>query len=279
MSFLDEIVVLILTCDEEANIARTLRGVAWARRIVIVDSLSVDRTRDIAAEFPQTEIHTRRFTSHAEQWNFALKVCGEDVVWVLALDADHRVTDDFVEALGGLAPSPEYSGYRAPFRYCVAGRPLRGSLYPAATVLFRRPSARFVQRGHTQRLLLSDGIVGDIKAPIDHDDRKPRVRWHAAQVRYARLEADYLRSTPTGVLRPIDRLRRLAWFTPIAVGPYALIVKRCALDGWRGWGYAAERTYVEFLIAREIMLYILHGLGRTVDAFVNQKWRNPKPGN
>ena len=52
--------VVIITFNEEANLARTLASVAWANEIVIVDAGSSDRTREIAESF-----HARFFV---EPW-------------------------------------------------------------------------------------------------------------------------------------------------------------------------------------------------------------------
>ena len=43
--------VVIITFNEEANLERTLSSVAWADEIIIVDSGSTDRTREIAESF------------------------------------------------------------------------------------------------------------------------------------------------------------------------------------------------------------------------------------
>src|SRR3974377_2025127 len=46
--------VVIITLNEEANLARTLASVAWVDEIVVVDSGSTDRTREVAESFHPT---------------------------------------------------------------------------------------------------------------------------------------------------------------------------------------------------------------------------------
>ena len=70
---------------------------------------------------------------------------------ILALDADHVVTDELIEEIGGLCPQKNICGYRVQFIYCVPGQKLRGSLYPPLISLYRRGHADYVQQGHTQR--------------------------------------------------------------------------------------------------------------------------------
>ena len=68
---LDNITPVLLTFNEEPNIARTLAHLAWAKDIVVVDSGSTDGTLPTLANFPNVRVFDRRFDSHANQWRFA----------------------------------------------------------------------------------------------------------------------------------------------------------------------------------------------------------------
>src|SRR5216684_3043071 len=104
-SMLDRITPLILTRDEEANIGRTLAQLAWARQVVIVDSLSTDGTVAIARRFANVRVVPRAFDSHAGQWSFG--VGQVTTPWVLTLDADYFVPEGFVRELASLDPPPD----------------------------------------------------------------------------------------------------------------------------------------------------------------------------
>jgi glycosyltransferase involved in cell wall biosynthesis len=252
MSFLDSITVLILTFNEAPNIARTLDGVAWARRIVVADSGSTDETIDVVRAHPQAEIFVRSFDNHEAQWNFGLEKCGADADWILALDADYHLDAHFRSELAALSPHDDVSGYRASFRYCIFGRPLSGNLYPPVTVLYRRARARYAQSGHTQRLVTA-GRIDALQHRIDHDDRKSLQRWMASQQKYAKLEADHLLAAARAELRRSDRIRLMGWPAPFMVFFYTLIIKRCILDGWPGWFYVLQRTLAETMVALEVV--------------------------
>ena len=246
---LDQITPLILTLNEEANLARALEQLRWARRVVVLDSGSDDSTRAIAQGFANVSVYTRAFDTHAAQWNHGLTACGIDTPWVLALDADYVLpADECARELSALQPEPAVSGYRAHFRYCIHGRALRGSLYPPVTVLFRRAQAQYVQDGHTQRLQLA-GEVRTLAGRIDHDDRKPLQRWLSSQARYARLEADLLLRSCWSDLRIQDRLRLLLVVTPWLVPMYTLCVQRGLFDGWAGVHYALQRGLAESILS------------------------------
>jgi glycosyltransferase involved in cell wall biosynthesis len=252
-AMLDQITPLILTFDERSNIERTLAKLAWARRIVVIDSFSTDGTLDILRRDPRIAVFEREFADFAGQCNFGL-TCVE-TPWVLSLDADYALSDELIEELRTLVPGETVAGYRAGFVHLIHGRPLRGTLYPPRTVLYRRDRAFYRQEGHAHRVQI-DGAVLPLRGVIYHDDRKPLSRWLDAQRRYAAAEADYLLDDARRAGRPLaraDRIRLMGWPAPIAVLLYVLLVKRCILDGWPGWYYALQRLFAESLLALEIL--------------------------
>lgn len=243
---LQDITPLILTYNEEPNIGRVLEKLRWAERIVVVDSDSTDRTAELASSFPQVRVLRRPFDNHVNQWNFGLDQV--TTPWVLSLDADYVLSDALIDELTARAGTLELAGYYASFRYCIAGRALRGSLYPPRIVLFRRDRARYAADGHTQ-LLRVEGATGRLSGVIFHDDRKPLSAWLQAQQRYALLEVDKLTVTPVESLGRMDRIRRRKWLAPLLTPPYCLFAKRLILDGWPGIYYTLQRTYAELLLS------------------------------
>lgn len=241
---LDDITPLILTYNEEANIARTLAALHWARRIVVVDSGSTDATLEILKADARVEVVHRKFDDFASQCNFGLTLVGTP--FTLSLDADHVMTPELTREIEALDPGSD-AGWRIPFRYCVNGRPLRSSLLPPRTSLFRTCSAHYEQDGHAHQVVIR-GEVRDLVACLLHDDRKPLERWCQVQKTYAVIEAVKLRSIPMLALDWPDRARRL-FLGPFLVLPYCLLWKGLILDGRRGWFYTGQRFYAEALLA------------------------------
>jgi glycosyltransferase involved in cell wall biosynthesis len=250
LSFLDEIGVVILTYNEAPNIARTLDALKAFPEIVVLDSGSMDETEDIVRGYNNARMARRPFDNHAAQWNFGIEACGLRRPWILALDADYVLSEALVVEISRLSPPATVAGYRGSFRYCIYGQRLSANLYPPVVVLFRRERARYVQVGHTQRVVIEGGIV-DLAQKIDHDDRKPLSRWFASQQKYAWLEAEHLFGA-TNAMRTSDRIRLMGWPAPVLVFFYTLLAKRCLLDGWPGWFYVLQRTLAEILIALEM---------------------------
>jgi glycosyltransferase involved in cell wall biosynthesis len=257
---LDQITPVLLTHNEAPNLPRTLAALAWARSIVVVDSFSTDGTLGLLKADARIGVVQRKFDSHAAQWNFAIGETGIATPWILALDADYVLSEALIAELGALRPPAEIDAYRARFDYFVRGRKLWGSLYPPVPVLFRRGRASYVQDGHTQRLSVQ-GAVGELGAPMAHDDRKPFAHWRQAQRRYGRLEADKLTRTPWSALGWVDRVRRLIVVAPAAVLLHCLVIRGCALQGLAGWQYAVQRAWAETVLSQELLRRLL-GLRR-----------------
>lgn len=242
---------LVLTYNEQENIGRTLAALAWAEEVVLIDSFSTDRTLAVArAAHPGIRIVQRAFDDHTAQWNFGLDQVRTP--WVLSLDADYEVSPELRAEIAGLQPDERLAGYAARFRFRVFGRPLRASVYPPRTVLFRRGHARYRSEGHTQ-ILAAAGPVGSLAGFIDHDDRKPLSRWLRSQDNYMLIEAPYLLAAPTAELSWQDRLRRRAFLAPAVMFLYLMFARGLILDGWPGWYYVFQRTLAEMLLALRII--------------------------
>lgn len=249
---LDQITPVLLTYNEAPNIARTLDKLSWAKEIMVVDSFSTDATKTIARSNPRVRWFERVFDDHATQWNFAIEQTGVTTPWILALDADYVLSSELIDELRTLSPPPDVAGYRARFRFYALGRPLRGTIYPPVTVLYRRMLAKYVQDGHTQRLVVN-GAVEDLAQPICHDDRKSLGHWLRAQRRYSRLEAHKLAETPFSELSWPDRVRTVPFLSALPVLVYCMVLKRGALDGTAGAFYAGQRVVAELMIGEAVV--------------------------
>lgn len=257
MDFLDRVEVLILTWNEEANLARTLDALWRFPRILVLDSGSTDATPEIAARYPNVRVCSRPFDNHAAQWQHGLLRCGVTAEWVLALDADYVLPTALIDEVARLDPPEPIRGYWARFRYCIDGTPLSASLYPPVMILYRREGATYVQDGHTQRIVIH-GETGTLERRVHHDDRKPLSSWLASQDRYARLECEFLLSKPWSRLGWRDRVRRMVLITPWLVPIYCLTVGRGLFDGRRGIFYAVQRGIAEAMLSARLLESSLH---------------------
>ena len=210
---LDQITPLILTYNEAPNLERTMRQLSWAKDIVVVDSFSDDETTMIASSLPQTRICQRTFDSHRAQWSFGLTETGIKTPWVLALDADYVLTDEFVSELQSLNPEPGVNGFRANFVYCLNGKSLRSGIYPSVAVLYR--SVCRVQDGTRIECRLTVKFANSVQNSSRRSQTAATLAGFTG--RLTDLEAKkLLASTPETVSRS-DRVRRWQIIAPGAV--------------------------------------------------------------
>jgi glycosyltransferase involved in cell wall biosynthesis len=124
--------VFILARNEEKNLERCLDTLRWCRDIHLIDSNSTDRTVEIAEAYG-VAVHRHVFEGHTEQRKWALRNVPFRNEWVLALDADHRVTPELQQELilkFNTAPQ-NVDGFYVKRRQIFRGRWLKhGGYYP-----------------------------------------------------------------------------------------------------------------------------------------------------
>jgi glycosyltransferase involved in cell wall biosynthesis len=246
---LDQITPVLLTFNEAENIGRTLSHLRWAKDIVVVDSQSTDETLSILQRFKQVRVFQRSFSTHGEQWLYAMEETGIRTAWVLRLDADYQVTEALIAEMAALDAEAPMSAYRVGFDYAIFSHRLLSSLYPANTILLRRDRLSVRDKGHTE-VWSVNGPVGVLRARIIHDDWKSTEHWTAAQGRYMRRELDRLRRDQTGLR---DWLRLRPPLMPIVVLFYCLFVKGLVLNGRAGIFYTLQRVSAEAVLSLMIL--------------------------
>jgi len=165
---MEKISAYILTYNEAEKIAAAVASVLWADEVVVVDSFSVDRTREIATALGARVVDVP-FNGFGNLRNRAIGICKYD--WIFSLDADERCTAAVRdEILALLAEGPPRDAYRVPRRSYMMGRWIRGSgWYPnfRQPQLFRKGSMRYtLEPVHEGYELLSDKPLGTLRNAI-----------------------------------------------------------------------------------------------------------------
>jgi len=160
--------IVIITHNEEANIARTLASVQALvadskGEIIVVDSGSTDRTIEIAKSFG-AKVFVEEWKGYAAQKNSAIDKAAGD--WILSLDADEEVSDGMRELLLLIlhgAHAAGYAGIGMVFarRNYFMGRWIRhGGFYPDRKLrLFWHGLGRFEDRAVHEDIRLKPGCA------------------------------------------------------------------------------------------------------------------------
>lgn len=233
----------IITLNEEENLRRCLASIGGlADEILIVDSGSTDRTRNIA------EAHRARWVSMAwegyvRQKNAVLRLATHP--WVLSLDADEALSPELLAELRCLKSTPpreSVSGYSMPRCVRYEGRWIRhGDWYPDRLVrFFLRERARF-SGGRVHEKLEVAGTVLPLSGEIEHHSFRDREDHWNRCVKYARLWAE----------DKMEQGRSAGPFSaPLHAGfrlLRAYFLKAGFLDGAQGWHIARTSCREVFL--------------------------------
>jgi glycosyltransferase involved in cell wall biosynthesis len=255
--------ILILTFNEERNLADCLASVNWSDDVVLFDSLSTDQTVAMAQAAGACVIQ-RPFDNYAAQRNAALAV-GFRHPWVLMLDADERVTpalrDEMLQAVK--TASADTVLFRVRRKDMFLGRWLRRSSgYPTWFPRLMRPEKVHVERAINEEVV-ADGLVIRLHQHlVHHPFNKGIAFWIERHNRYSTMEAEALvketgEPMPWGRVfarDPVQRrkaLKQLAYrlpFRPALVFCYLYFVRLGFLDGLPGWHYCRLRSMYEYMI-------------------------------
>ena len=260
--------VLILTLNEEANLPRCLDAVRWSDDVVVFDSCSSDRTREVALE-KGARVFQRPFDNYAAQRNAALSTVAYANPWVMMVDADERVPADLAAEIAAAVStaSPQVVMFRMRRKDFFLGKWLkRSSGYPTWFGRLVRLGRVRVQREFNEEYI-ADGDVEHLQAHLRHLPFNKGVDyWYERHNRYSEMEAKLtlsMRGAPISLSNlfaadPIERrrsLRQVAYrmpMRPMLVFLYLYIFRLGILDGRGGFYFSRMRAAYEMMIDLKI---------------------------
>lgn len=156
-----DLTVIILTKNEEANIRKCISSISSvAKRIVVVDSFSTDRTIEIAREL-SADVYQNEFINHAKQFNWALDNVNIYTTWVMKIDADEELTKELQDEINLKLDSlsNDINGVILRRRVYFLGRWLKhGGKYPELLLrIFRYGHGRSEDVEMDEHLIIEDG--------------------------------------------------------------------------------------------------------------------------
>lgn len=188
-----DLTVIILTYNEEKNIAQAIDSVkSVAKRIVVVDSFSTDDTVSIAIDLG-AEVFAHEFTNQAQQFTWALDNIDVNTKWVLRLDADERLTESSAQEIADIIEenkNTDVNGAIVRFNVRFLGRDLRhGGIYPFKKLcLFKYGKAHMENRNMDEHIVLDEGKCIELKNDSIHQDFKSLSAWIDKHNKYSSRE-------------------------------------------------------------------------------------------
>ncbi len=225
---MSKISAVVIAYNEEKNIRRCLESISWADEIVLVDSYSQDRTKEIAKAFTD-KIYDLECEGFGRKKEFARTKTVYN--WILSIDADEVVSVRLREEIKRIVREDEaLDGYYIPRLSNFLGKWIRyGGWYPDYVLrLFRKDKAKFDQSLVHEKLVL-EGKTGRLKNELLHYTDPTISHYLLKMNKYTTLGAKML----------LDEGKRATFFDML-IRPPALflkmfIVKFGFLDGWYGY--------------------------------------------
>lgn len=212
----------IIAYNEEVNIRAALESVAWADEIVVIDSESTDKTREVAAACG-AKVIKRSWSGFAAQKQFAIDQATEE--WIFSLDADERASpalQSTINSLREIDDGARADGFLIARRSYYQGRWIKGGgWYPDRQLrLFKRSLGRWEgPHIHESVRMLPTARIEKISGDILHYGIRDATYHHRLiGERYAPLAAQQMfeagrRTSPLGVATagPLAFLRSFVW--------------------------------------------------------------------
>lgn len=262
--------VLIPTRNEEANIAKCLVSVQWADQLFVVDSLSSDRTIEIAESFDAEVVPFEWKRGMPRKLNWSLENLPFRNEWLLVLDADEEVSQELADEISRNLASDGggYSAFIAGYDYVFMGQRLTHGDRLHKVVLLRWREAHWESRElpqftnydlemHCHPVVA--GRIGRLSAPMIHRDAEDLDHYIDRHNQYSRWEAE-LRTRMhhregegaiQGQLRRGSFMEKRRWFKnlflrlpgrPMLFFVYSYFLRGGLLDGRAGRTYAMMKA-------------------------------------
>lgn len=239
-----KISAFIVTFNEEDQIKACLDSLSFCDEIIVVDSFSTDKTKEIATACG-AKIIERKWHGYIDQKAFGLSQCTYD--WVINLDADERVNSELKESIlevlrkDSLSPIA-LAGYECNrVVYFLDRWWRRGGWYPEYRLRFLRRTKVSWGGKEPHEKAVPNGPVGKLAGEIEHhsfDDLDDQLR---RLVKYSSIAAkEYYESGAR--VGPIQLL-----VSPVVRVIKFLLLKQGFREGMAGLIVAVNEGFYTFM--------------------------------
>lgn len=181
--------VVIPTLNEAGQIADCVRGLSFAREVIVVDAGSTDATTAIARQAGARVLNG--VAGIAAQRNAGIAAASTE--WIFALDADERIGPELAAELAEVVVAPKHAAYRVKRRNLFHGQVLRRGHWGRDWVvrLFKR-DRRFGGMTAHPGLQIPESEQGELQHEMDHMPYRD-LRHHIDKIiTYGRMSASDL---------------------------------------------------------------------------------------
>lgn len=260
------ITVVIPVKNEEKNLHECLQGLSSFQEVLVIDSGSSDRSREIANEHGAKVVEFKWNGEFPKKRNWILRNHPLQTPWIFFLDADERVTPKFIQELQYAILKSNISGYWLSYKDHFQKKCVRRGIPFRKLALFRVGSGEYEQSANSQNVSHFDmeihehpilnGITDKIKSPLLHLNYKNLEHYLLKHNEYAKWETErffYFQSNPKKIKELTSRQQtkyknlNKTWF-PFAYFIMHYFIKLGFLDGRAGLDFAIMKFHYFYQI-------------------------------
>lgn len=176
-----DLTIIILTKNEEQNLEKCINSFSGiAKRVVIIDSYSTDKTTELATKLG-AEVYEHPFENHAAQFNWALDNVDLSTEWVMKVDADEEFTPELAQEIDERLDtlSKNINGVILRRKVYFMGRWLKhGGMYPQLLLrIFRVGHGMSEMKLMDEHLIITDGDAVTFKYDFSDNNNKSLEWW------------------------------------------------------------------------------------------------------
>jgi (heptosyl)LPS beta-1,4-glucosyltransferase len=238
---LTPITAVIITLNEEENLARCLASLDWVNEIVVVDSGSTDATLDIARA-ANARVIPSEWKGYAATKQIGVDAASND--WILWIDSDEVISHELRDEIKAIDEAALYDAYSFPRKTFFLGTWVRHcGWYPGRIKrLFNR---RYVKIGgqivHEGLEMERPARVGQLRSDLLHYSYTSVGQFFQKMNRYGIEGAQELQRSG----RRYNALGLI--FNPPAAFLKAYLIKLGFLDGTIGFIISVGSAYATFI--------------------------------
>ena len=261
------ITVIVSVKNEALNLPSCLEKLKRFDQIIVVDSGSTDNTTTIATNMGAEVLQFQWNGKFPKKRNWALQNGNLRHEWILFLDADEFVTDEFVDEVAVKTLDPNYNGFTIQFENYFMGRKLRYGYGFQKSALFKKSKGAYEKidedlwshldmEVHEHPVI--EGKVGIIKAKVVHKDFKNLEHYIEKHNAYSTWEAQrflQLKQSKNAHLSLNQKIKYGLLNTgllPVVYFVGAYFFKLGFLDGKEGFYLARFKSHYFFQIQTKV---------------------------
>ncbi|OXA89021.1 hypothetical protein B0A66_14630 [Flavobacterium hercynium] len=259
--------VIVSVKNEALNLPSCLDKLKRFTQIIVVDSGSTDETVTIASGMGAEVLQFQWNGKFPKKRNWAMqnaKILNE---WILFLDADEFVTDEFIDEIAFKTQDDSYSGFTIQFENYFMGKKMRYGYGFKKSALFKKSKGAYekVEEDLWSHLDMEvhehpiiEGKVGVIKSKVVHKDFKNLEHYIAKHNAYSTWEAQrylQLKQTKNAFLSVNQKIKYGLLNTGLLPAVYFLgvyFLKLGFLDGKQGFYLARFKSHYFFQIQTKV---------------------------